>query len=88
MFEALRMLTHLLGWAFAILTLVMMSVNAFFMLFSPRLWFRLPGWIRANARFTNEKHGSGLGAVQIRLLGGVALVVLAVIVIAIVSGGE
>jgi len=32
----------------AIFTLLMMAVNAMFMLFSPRLWFRLPGWIRAN----------------------------------------
>jgi hypothetical protein len=81
------MLTHFLGWAFAILTLVMMGVNGMFMLFSPRLWFQLPGWIRANARFTTEKHNAGLGAVQVRILGGVVLLVLAVIVSAIVFSG-
>ncbi len=82
------MLTHFLGWTFAILTLVMMSVNAFFMLFSPRLWFRLPGWISANARFTDERHSSGLGALQVRILGAVVLLVLGVIVAAIAFGGE
>jgi hypothetical protein len=34
--QALRMLTHFFGWAFAILTLTMMAINAFLMLFSPR----------------------------------------------------
>jgi hypothetical protein len=82
------MLTRFLGWTFAILTLTMMAVNATLMLASPRLWFRLPTWIRANARFTSEKHSSGLGAVQVRVLGGVVLIVLAVIMCAIVFGGE
>jgi hypothetical protein len=82
------MLAHFLGWTFAILTLLMMTINAAFMLFSPRLWFRLPSWIRANARFTHEKHTSGLGGAQVRILGGVVLLVLAVIVVAIIVGGE
>ncbi len=82
------MLAHFLGWTFAILTLLMMTINAGFMLFSPRLWFQLPSWIRANARFTNEKHASGLGSAQVRILGGVVLLVLAVIVVAITVGSE
>jgi hypothetical protein len=82
------MLTRYLGWTFAILTLAIMAINAAFMLFSPRLWFRLPSWIRSNARFESEKHGTGLGAVQIRILGGVVLLVLIVIVAAIVFGGD
>lgn len=82
------MLTRFLGWTFAILTLVMMSVNAFFMLFSPRLWFRLPGWIRGNARFTDDQHGSGLGALQVRMLGAVVLLVLTVIIVGIVFGAR
>jgi hypothetical protein len=81
------MLTHSLGWAFAVLTLTMMAINAIFMLFSPRLWFRLPGWIRANARFTTDKHSVGLGAVQVRILGGVVLLVLAIIISALVFSG-
>jgi len=81
------MLTHFLGWAFAVLTLTMMAINATFMLFSPRLWFRLPGWVRANARFTSEKHSAGLGAVQVRILGGVVLLVLVIIILAIVFSG-
>src|SRR5580658_971447 len=83
-----RMLTHFLGWTFAILTLVMMATNGVLMLFSPKLWFRLPGWIRANARFENGKDSFGFGAVQIRILGGVTLLVLAVFVAALVAGGK
>jgi len=64
------MLTHFLLWAFAIVTLLMVAINAMFMLFSPRLWFRLPGWIRANGRFTMRSTVSGVGAGQIRILGG------------------
>ena len=81
------MLTHFLGWAFAVLTLTMMAINAILMLFSPRLWFRLPSWIRANARFTTAEHSAGSGAVQVRILGGVVLLVLAIIVLAIVLPG-
>jgi len=82
------MLTHFLGWTFAILTLVMMAINGAFMLFSPKLWFRLPGWIRANGRFENDKDSFGFGAVQIRILGGVVLIVFAVFVAAFVAGGK
>jgi hypothetical protein len=82
------MLTHIFAWVFAVLTLTMMAVNATLMLLSPRLWFRLPSWIRANARFTDEKRSTGLGAVQVRILGGVILLVLAIIVSAIAFSGE
>lgn len=82
------MLTHFLAWVFAILTLTMMAVNAFCMVLSPRVWFRLPGWIRANARFTAEKHSTGFGATQVRILGGVVLLVLIVIILAILLSGE
>ncbi len=81
------MLTHLFGWVFAILTLTMMAINAFLMLFSPRLWFRLPSWVRANARFTTERHSVGLGAVQVRILGGVVLALLIIIILVILIPG-
>jgi hypothetical protein len=83
--------TALLG---PILMLLTMTLNGTFMLFSPRLWFRLPTGIRAwsaagmgrdNTRFTSEKNGSGIGAVQIRILGCVTLLVTGVIVAAIVG---
>jgi hypothetical protein len=81
------MLTHFFGWVFAILTLTMMAVNALLMLFSPRLWFRLPTWVRANARFTTERHSVGFGAVQVRILGGVVLAVLVVVILVILIPG-
>jgi len=81
------MLAHFLGWLFAILTLTVIAINAMLMLLSPTLWFRLPGWIRANARFTTEKHSAGLGAVQVRIMGGVVMIVLIIIISAIVFSG-
>jgi hypothetical protein len=81
------MLTHFAGWTFAVLTLLMVGVNAFFMLLFPRLWFRLPGWIRANARFTAQKHGSGPASFQVRAVGAAALLVAIVIALAIALDG-
>ena len=37
-------------------------VNALFMLASPRAWFRLPGWIRAQGTLTEGKYATGWGS--------------------------
>jgi hypothetical protein len=50
--------------------------NAIFMLVSPRAWYRLPWWFRASGGLTEEKYGSGWGAIQVRLLGAIFLVVI------------
>jgi hypothetical protein len=82
------MLTHFLGWTITVFTLIIIGVNALFMLLSPGLWFRLPSWIRANARFTREKHGSGPAAFQVRVVGAVALLFVIVITLAITLDGS
>jgi hypothetical protein len=79
------MLIDLLAWALGFLALAMMSVNAIFMLISPRLWFQLPSWIRANGRFTKERNSSGPGALAVRILGGLFSLVLLVFMAAIIE---
>jgi hypothetical protein len=46
------------------------------MIVSPRVWFRLPGWIRMTGSLTEKKYGSGPGAFQIRLLGACLWVIV------------
>jgi hypothetical protein len=54
-----------------------MTINAAFMLASPRTWFRLPGWLRTQGSLTKDKYASGWGAIQIRLTGAVILAAIA-----------
>jgi hypothetical protein len=67
----------IVGWCCVGLVAVVMSVNATYMLVSPRAWFRLPEWIGARGTMTEAKYGTGFGAVQVRLAGAVLLGVLA-----------
>lgn len=60
-------------WSFAAILSLQATINAVFMLSSPRRWFKLPAWLRATGPFTEDKHATGLGAVQIRLVGAVVL---------------
>ena len=60
----------------AIVVVLAISANAFYMLISPQAWFRLPGWIRLNGTLIQKKYGSGWGAVQIRVLGAIMLAVI------------
>jgi hypothetical protein len=61
------------GWIIVALVAVLMVVNAFVMLVSPRAWFRMPGWLRAQGTLTEDRYGRGWGAVQLRLGGALIL---------------
>jgi hypothetical protein len=61
----------------AIIVAVIMSINAIFMLISPRAWFQLPNWLRAQGVLTQDKYGTGLRALQIRVIGGIILFLVA-----------
>lgn len=63
----------LVGRCFAIAVGVFVTINAAFMLASPRTWFRLPGWLRAQGSLAADKYSRGWGAIQVRLLGGIIL---------------
>jgi hypothetical protein len=71
---------RILGWIAALVLGVVLAVNAAFMLFSPRAWFRLPGWIRAQGSLTESKYATGWGAVELRLGGAAFLAGIAWVV--------
>jgi hypothetical protein len=66
----------ILGWGIVVVVGAVMFMNALFMLASPRAWFRLPGWIRAQGTLTEQKYASGWGSVTVRLTGAVMLAVI------------
>jgi hypothetical protein len=43
---------HLLGWVGIAVIVVVIAVNAAFMLISPRAWFRLPEWFQGRGSMT------------------------------------
>jgi hypothetical protein len=56
-------------WCLVVLMVVLLTVNAVFMVASPRAWFRLPTWLRASGSLTAQKHATGWGAFEVRVLG-------------------
>jgi hypothetical protein len=64
---------QLIGVSCFIITIAAIGANAVLMLISPRLWFRIPQWIRLSGSLTAEKFSSGSGAIQVRLLGAAFL---------------
>jgi hypothetical protein len=64
---------HLVGWIVFAIVVFLLIVNAAFMLISPQAWFRLPGWLRAQGALSEAKFGHGLGALQLRITGGLML---------------
>lgn len=61
------------GWLIVAFVVIVMTVNGAFMLVSPRAWFRLPGWLRAQGTLTQDRYGVGWGAIQLRIAGGLIL---------------
>ena len=69
---SLRMLDRLVHiglWAALGITVVVMLVNAFYMLVSPKAWFRLPRWLGLQGVLTPERYSSSWGGLQVRILG-------------------
>ena len=62
-----------------------MTINAAFMLASPRAWFHLPAWIRAQGSLIEDKYASGWGAIQVRLTGALILAAIAWVLFDIIS---
>lgn len=57
------------GWCLIILLGLLLTINATFMLVSPRVWFRLPRWLRLQGTLTKHRYATGWGAIQVRLTG-------------------
>ena len=68
---------RILGFCSAAAVGLVVTINAAFMLFSPRAWFRLPGWLKRQGSLTEAKYASGWRAIQLRLTGAVVLAVVA-----------
>ena len=60
-----------------IITGIVVTINAAFMLASPRAWFRLPRWLRAQGSLIESEYSAGWGAIQIRLTGALILAAVA-----------
>ena len=67
---------HLVGWLMLALLGVVIAINALYMAMSPHAWFRLPKWVRMQGSATEERFGSGWGAIQVRIAGVVVLGIL------------
>jgi hypothetical protein len=65
------------GWCIVVVVGLIMTINSAFMVVSPRIWFRLPSWLRAQGTLTEERYSSGWGAIQIRLTGALILAAIA-----------
>lgn len=74
------MLTHVAAWVVATWVLGMMLINGVVMLASPRMWFRLPSWIRANGRFKEQACDNRAQSLSIRALGAIALIIAIVFI--------
>jgi len=69
-------MNRILGWPLVAATALVVGANALYMLISPRAWFRLPRWIRAEGSLTEEKYSTGWGALQVRLTGALTLALI------------
>ena len=69
----MQILGQIIGWCSAILVALLLTINAAYMLVSPRAWFRLSDWLRAQGTLTEDKYTTGWGAIQVRLTGALTL---------------
>jgi len=76
-----HLVAHTMRWILVMCLFVVLGagivINGLYMLVSPRAWYRLPHWFRASGGLSQEKYGSGWGAIQVRLVGATFLAVTA-----------
>ncbi len=65
-----------LGWALGVWLVSLLVINGVTMLVSPAQWFRMSPWLAARGALSRKRYSSGLGAADVRILGGVLLAVL------------
>ena len=65
---------QIVGRFVAILLGLLFVVNGFFMLISPRAYFKLPNWMAPKGgHITERKYGSGWRAMELRICGAAFL---------------
>jgi hypothetical protein len=74
------MMKSILGWSLLTVLGAVLLVNALFMLASPKAWFRLPHWVRAEGSLTEQKYASGWRGMELRLAGAILLAFIAWVV--------
>ncbi len=72
----LNRISHLLLWFVFAATLLLVMVNAVYMLLSPKAWFALPKWLGLHGVVTPERYGDRGGAIMIRMLGALTIAAL------------
>ena len=70
-------LITVLTYGLAVIALILTAVNAICMLVSPRAWFRLPYWLRAEGTLSQARFGRPTGLLFLRLAGGLILLSMA-----------
>jgi hypothetical protein len=55
-----------LGWVVVVVLFVWTVINGFYMVVSPRAWFRLRGWLGLHGTLSKEEYAEGWGALQVR----------------------
>lgn len=73
-------LTQVAGLWVAVLLALILTINAVFMIVSPRRWFQLPNWLKATGSLTERRYASGWGGDQVRLAGAVLLAFIIAVV--------
>ena len=61
---------HIGVWVMFVITVMMIVVNALFMLISPA-WLRLPGWLRLGGELALQRCGGGRGLLKVCILGAI-----------------
>jgi hypothetical protein len=67
-------LLQIVGTVAAIMLGLVFVMNGFFMLVSPRTYFKLPNWLAPRGgHITEKKYGSGWRALEVRICGAAFL---------------
>jgi hypothetical protein len=69
-----------------VITVLAVTGNAVIMLISPETWFKLPPWFRFSGSLRPAKFRTGTGAIQVRILGGCVLGIMAWLLYAFIIG--
>lgn len=67
---------NILGWVIFGVVILMATLNALYMLFSPQAWFRLSPWIRATGTLKAKNYSTAGYAIELRFVGAVLLAII------------
>jgi hypothetical protein len=65
-----------------------MAISAGFMLLSPRKWFRLPPWLKAQGSLVEQNYETGWGSMQLRITGALILTAIGWVIYDLLVNGS